>query len=148
MFLSIKACKPILVVSQNKIMNLKINIICLLKSMKAMCVCVYTHFGTHAMTAVFCSESDPVNSSANFFPFIPDSAFTNRPCHILFISSWPFIYSTSPLFLYHILSGFHILLESIRAICTQTHSTEPKTTLVQACGAGSCNTFVFFFFLM
>lgn len=87
---------------------------------------MYTHFGTHAMTAVFCSESDPVNSSANFSPFIPDSAFTNWPCHILFISSRPFIYSTSPLFLYHILSGFHILPESIRAICTRTHSTEPK----------------------
>lgn len=33
------------------------------------------------------------------FPFIPYSAFTNRPCHILFICSRPFIYSTCPPFL-------------------------------------------------
>lgn len=34
------------------------------------------------------------------FPFIPYSAFTNRPCHILFICSRPFIYSTCPPFFY------------------------------------------------
>lgn len=61
-----------------------------------MCEGVCTHLCVHAMTALFCSESDPVKSSTNFFPFIPDSEFTNRPCHILFISSRPFICSTSP----------------------------------------------------
>lgn len=61
-----------------------------------MCEGVCTHFCVHAMTALFCSESDPVKSSTNFFPFIPDSEFTNQPCHILFISSRPFICSTSP----------------------------------------------------
>lgn len=61
-----------------------------------MCEGVCTHFCVHAMTALFCSESDPVKNSTNFFQFIPDSEFTDQPCHILFISSRPFICSTSP----------------------------------------------------
>lgn len=39
----------------------------LLKNEKAVRMNVYVHSSSmHAMTAVFCSESDPVNSSANF----------------------------------------------------------------------------------
>ena len=60
------------------------------------------------------------------FPFIPYAAFTNRPCHILFISSQSFIYSTCPLFFYRILSHFsQILLEPIWPLPSTTLCTSP-----------------------
>lgn len=49
------------------------------------------------------------------FPFIPDFVFTNQPCHILFIRSWPSIYSASPFLLLHSLHFRLILNHSGRS---------------------------------
>lgn len=87
------------------------------------------------------------------FPFIPDFAFTNLPCHILFISSWLFIYSASSFFISH---SLHVSDSpwTNQVLRIQICNIEPKKTswLWQMCGGlyvkykFSVNLFSFFSF--
>lgn len=70
------------------------------------CECTCTHFCVHAMTALFCSESDPVNSSANFsiYPLlcVYKSALSHpihlfQAFHLFNMPPFPFI-TVSPFF--------------------------------------------------
>lgn len=85
------------------------------KQKGCVCECVCTHFCVHAMTAVFCSESDPVNSSANFSIYPLLCVYKSALSHP--IHQFPaFHLFNMPPFFYHILSIFQILLEPVEPL--------------------------------
>lgn len=94
---------------------------------------VYTLF---CVPSTFCSESDPVH--ANFFPFIPDYEFTNRPCRILFISCRPFfICSTSTLYLFIVFGFLQFSLNQFGPFAAGTQIDVPEKYLVSRNGYNS-----------